>query len=63
MKTNDYVKYLTEQVVQYVDQPVDERRETKRAKREAKLPRKYQWFGLLPFALELSWKNRKSRKS
>ena len=28
MKTNDYVKYLTQTVVQYIDQPKDETKKT-----------------------------------
>ena len=35
MKTNDYVKYLTQTVVKYIDQPKEERRKMKQAKKEA----------------------------
>ena len=34
MKTNDYVKYMTQQFVQYMDQPKEERK-TKRFKKKS----------------------------
>ena len=35
MKTNDYVKYMTQQFVQYMDQPKEERKTKKIQKRRA----------------------------
>ena len=37
MKTNDYVKYITQTVVQYIDQPKDERKKLRQEKRDVKL--------------------------
>ena len=34
MKTNDYVKYLTQTVVQYIDQPRDEAKKVTPRKKE-----------------------------
>ncbi|MDF1507601.1 YqzE family protein [Robertmurraya sp. DFI.2.37] len=50
MKTNDYVKYITETVVKYIDQPKDERIKIKQERKEGKASFWYRWFGLLPYA-------------
>lgn len=55
MKTNDYVKYITQTFVKYMDQPKEERKK----KKEAKEDLLYKWFGLLPFALN----TRRKRKN
>jgi hypothetical protein len=51
MKTNDYVKYITQTFVKYIDQPKDERKKQRHEKKEAKEPFLYHWFGLIPYAL------------
>lgn len=55
VKTNDYVKYITQTFVKYMDQPKEERKK----KKEAKEDLLYKWFGLLPFALN----TRRKRKN
>ncbi|WP_019154484.1 YqzE family protein [Robertmurraya massiliosenegalensis] len=52
MKTNDYVKYITETVVKYIDQPKDERIKIKQEKKESKAGFWFRWFGILPYALK-----------
>ncbi|RSD27420.1 YqzE family protein [Mesobacillus subterraneus] len=59
MKTNDYVKYLTQTVVKYIDQPKEERRKIKQAKKEAEATFLFKWFGILPFMLMSSLKRKK----
>lgn len=49
MKTNDYVKYVTETVVKYIDQPKDERKKLKMEKKGIQEPFWYRWFGVLPY--------------
>lgn len=61
MKTNDYVKYLTQTVVKYIDQPKEERRRMKQAKKEAEATFLFRWFGILPFLL-MSGIKKKKRK-
>ena len=61
MKTNDYVKYLTETVVKYIDQPKEERRRMKQAKKEAEATFLFRWFGILPFMLMSSMKKKKKK--
>ncbi|MBU8571462.1 YqzE family protein [Bacillus subtilis] len=58
MKTNDYVKYMTQQFVKYIDTPRDERKERKEVRKETKTPVFQQWFGILPYGFRL-WLKRK----
>ncbi|MGV2938255.1 YqzE family protein [Mesobacillus sp. LC4] len=60
MKTNDYVKYLTQTVVKYIDQPKEERQKMKQAKKEAEATFMFRWFGILPFMLMSSIKKKKN---
>ncbi|XBP66246.1 YqzE family protein [Bacillus velezensis] len=53
MKTNDYVKYMTEQFVKYFDTPKQERRERKEVRKEKKVPASQHWFGILPYSFKL----------
>ncbi|RKD25529.1 hypothetical protein BEP19_00870 [Ammoniphilus oxalaticus] len=57
MKTNDIVKYMTEEFVRYIDTP--------KAERKKKGPRE-QWssryFGMIPMALRLSIANKRAKK-
>ncbi|KAA6454826.1 MULTISPECIES: YqzE family protein [Bacillus] len=58
MKTNDYVKYMTEQFVKYMDTPKVERKELKEVRKERKVPATQHWFGILPYGVKL-WLKRK----
>ncbi|AIC98855.1 YqzE family protein [Bacillus subtilis] len=58
MKTNDYVKYMTQQFVKYIDTPRDERKERKEVRKETKTPVSQQLFGILPYGFRL-WLKRK----
>lgn len=51
MKTNDYVKYITQTVVKYIDQPKDERIKLKQQRKDEKASFWFRWFGILPYAL------------
>lgn len=62
MKTNDYVKYLTQTVVQYIDQPKMERKKMRQGKKDEKADLLYRWFGILPFALMLEFKKREEKE-
>ncbi|WEG14283.1 YqzE family protein [Pullulanibacillus sp. KACC 23026] len=50
MKSDDYVKYLTEQFVHYMNQPRDFRKQMKAERKLAKSSIKEELFGLVPFA-------------
>ncbi|WP_428909097.1 YqzE family protein [Niallia sp. Krafla_26] len=62
MKTNDYVKYLTQTVVQYIDQPKDERKKLRQGKKEERADFLYRWFGIIPYALMLNFKRKEERE-
>jgi len=49
MNTNDYIKYLTQTVVQHFDRPKEERKKMKMEKKELKEPFLHRWFGMLPY--------------
>ncbi|WP_085991917.1 YqzE family protein [Oceanobacillus senegalensis] len=51
MSGNDYIKFVTEQVVSYLDLPVEERKKRKsQQKEETSISNR--WFGVLPFVLK-----------
>ena len=62
MKTNDYVKYVTEQLVNYMDKPKEVRKELKTQKKLERDPVVTQLFGVIPLSIMLFVKNRKSKK-
>ncbi|MED4453510.1 YqzE family protein [Metabacillus fastidiosus] len=54
MSTNDYVKYVTQQLVKYMDTPKEERKQKKEEKKTVDVqPYSNQWLGILPFAFKL----------
>jgi len=59
MKTNDYVKYLTQTVVKYAEQPKEERVKNKVVRKSEKSPFLFRWFGVLPYSFMLLIKRRK----
>lgn len=59
MKSNDYVKYITETVVKYIDQPKDVRKRTRLERKDQKEPFMYRWFGLIPYVLYYRLKKEK----
>jgi hypothetical protein len=61
MKTNDYVKYMTQTIVKYADQPKDERKRLRTERKETKASFWYRWFGILPYVLYFEVKKRRKR--
>jgi len=59
MKTNDYLKYMTEQFVSYVDQPKELKKANREQKKKFKEPVSYRLFGMIPFSIILFWKNKR----
>ncbi|CAM2949775.1 YqzE family protein [Paenibacillus sediminis] len=54
IKGDELLKYITEQVVTYIDTPKDIRREKRLQTRESW---QYRWFGMIPFSIHL-WVDR-----
>lgn len=59
MKTNDYVKYLTQQFVQHYNVPKAERKENRQLRKEEKYSPVSTWFGILPMAIAMFFKKLK----
>ncbi|CAI9388769.1 YqzE family protein [Niallia sp. Sow4_A1] len=62
MNTNDYVKYLTQTFVQYMDQPKEERQKLRAERKGLKEPFMLRWFGVLPYLIMFSFKRRNVRR-
>ena len=62
MSTNAYIKYITQQIVQYFNLSKRERKEKRRHRKEDKEPTVSHWFGIVPFALSMFIKRIKKRK-
>lgn len=59
MSANDFVKYLTEQIVAYLSEPRTIKKEKKQLKKEQKAPFLFRWFGLIPAAIAAGLRKRK----
>jgi hypothetical protein len=59
MKTNDYVKYMTQTFVKYIDQPKSQRKKLRLEQKEAKASFIFRWFGILPYLLFSQVRKRK----
>ncbi|MEK4824986.1 YqzE family protein [Niallia sp. FSL W8-0951] len=62
MNTNDYVKYLTQTFVQYMDQPKEERKKLRAERKGLKEPFMLRWFGILPYLILFSIKRRNVKR-
>ncbi|MEM5592314.1 YqzE family protein [Niallia circulans] len=62
MNTNDYVKYLTQTFVQYMDQPKEERKKLRAERKGLKEPFILRWFGILPYLILFSFKRRNVKR-
>jgi hypothetical protein len=59
MSTNDYVKYVTQRIVSYMDSPKDQRKSLREEKKQNRTPFLNRWFGIIPFAVMLMFKKNK----
>ncbi|MGD7009412.1 YqzE family protein [Metabacillus sp. 84] len=62
MSSNDYIKYVTQQVVKYMDTPKEQRQQEKEIKKETRTPFWFKWFGVLPISIMLWVKKRKAKR-
>ncbi|WP_127580042.1 YqzE family protein [Paenibacillus koleovorans] len=64
-KSEDLIKYITEQVVTYIDTPAEVRKETRKAQKDTREPWVSRWFGQVPYAISLwltDWRSRRQAK-
>ncbi|MGP4042337.1 YqzE family protein [Gracilibacillus sp. D59] len=59
MASNDYVKYMTQRIVKYMDTPKDERKKLREERKKQEIAYSNKWFGVLPFAFRLFIQKRK----
>lgn len=59
MSANDYVKFVTEQIVGYISEPKAERKRKKKTRKANRAPFLSHWFGLIPVAILIGLKKRK----
>jgi hypothetical protein len=59
MSTNDYVKFVTQQIVSYMDSPKEKRKSNKQERKNKRAPFLNRWFGVLPFAFKLLFRRNK----
>jgi len=58
MSFKEWVQFMLERMLWYMETPRDERKELKRQQRE---PWSVRWFGMIPFSIKMAWDQQKSR--
>ncbi len=53
MSAKDYLQFVTEQVVTYLDMPKEKRRQRKETKKRQERLMTNKWFGVIPLALKM----------
>jgi hypothetical protein len=61
IKSEDYVKYMTEQFMAYMDTPKEERKQTRTSAKARREPWLTHWFGWGPMSIMLWWRGREQR--
>ncbi|WP_026692911.1 YqzE family protein [Peribacillus kribbensis] len=59
MKTNDFIKFLTQQFIRFFDEPKDQRKTRKMENKQARTPLSYSLFGVIPFSISMLIKKRR----
>ncbi|QWI23690.1 YqzE family protein [Bacillus mycoides] len=62
MSTNDYVRFVTQQFVSYMDASKEDRRQQKQQRRAEKEPFLNKWFGVMPLSAALFYRNVKNKR-
>ena len=57
-KADEYVKYLTEQFVNYMERPREERKQLRSSAKASREPWLTRWFGWGPVSLLIWWRGR-----
>lgn len=53
MSGNDYIKYVTEQVVSYLDLPAEEKKKRKMEQKQTSPSFSNRWLGVIPFIFKI----------
>ncbi|MFC5452490.1 YqzE family protein [Paenibacillus aestuarii] len=62
-KSDDLVKYITLQVISYMETPKDVRKQAKVAIKEQRESWQTRWFGLMPMAASMLFKQVRRKKN
>ncbi len=58
MKTNDFIKYLTQEFVTYTNQPREVRKQQQNEQQDYPKNHSTKWFGLIPLAVMMTFKRK-----
>ncbi|WP_239615384.1 YqzE family protein [Cohnella mopanensis] len=62
MDSSEYLKYMTEKVVKYIDSPTEaDAEETKPNRKISREPWLTRWFGMAPMGIMMWWGSRTNR--
>ncbi|KGX90881.1 hypothetical protein N781_05805 [Pontibacillus halophilus JSM 076056 = DSM 19796] len=61
MSGNDYVKFMTEELVRYMDMPQEERERRKEMRKTTRQSTENELFGVLPFAIKFLFRTRRKK--
>ena len=59
LSTNDYVKFVTQQIVSYMDKPKEVRKESRMNHKSERMPLVNRWFGVIPSSIMLLLKRKR----
>ncbi|PEA56335.1 YqzE family protein [Bacillus pseudomycoides] len=62
MSTNDYIRYVTQQFVSYMDAPKEDRKQKRQQRREEREPFLNRWFGMLPVSAAFFYRQMKKKR-
>ncbi|SET61888.1 YqzE-like protein [Salinibacillus kushneri] len=62
MSGNDIVKYMTQEIMKYMQLPKDEREQRKSQRKNEKVNRSNRYFGMLPTAFKMFWNGKRKEK-
>ncbi len=62
MTFNDYLKFVTEQIVMKIDEPKEKRKAARLARKKERPPLSYRAFGVIPLAMAMFFKSLKKRR-
>ncbi|WP_152656215.1 YqzE family protein [Oceanobacillus sp. CFH 90083] len=63
MKSNDYIRFLTEEMVKYMHLSSEEKAERKQKKQKASNPLySNKWLGVIPFSVQSWYRKRKNSR-
>ncbi len=53
MSLNDYVKFVTQQIVMKIDEPKEKRKAERLERKQERMPLSYRAFGIIPFGVSM----------